>query len=203
MIKACAMAFKEWAVIVQALLDGRQILILRKGGISEDQGRFNIEGRAFFLYPTKVHQSPKGLINTFAQFREGSVDQQVIAAAEGPILEDRVKIKAFAEVGHYERVTDIARIKALRTYHVWSDKLIEQRFRWGNEDWLDVFLLKVFRLPRPIELKNNPKFAGCKSWIHLETPLSTVGALEVVPEKRFRQESSEILSILAKTTSAA
>ncbi len=36
-------AFKEWAVIVDALGRGDQILILRKGGISEGRGGFQIE----------------------------------------------------------------------------------------------------------------------------------------------------------------
>ncbi len=183
--------FKEWSVIVQALLEGRQILILRKGGISETEGRFTIESREFFLYPTKVHQNPKDLVNV--------ADQQVIAAAEGQIAEDHVLLKAFSHVEHYERVTDLARIQALRKYHVWSDSLIEQRFHWGNEDWLDVFVLKVFRLPQPLELKNDSKFAGCKSWIHLQKPLSAPGVLPVMAEEQFQQRLKEVLELLQKT----
>ena len=190
----CNVAFKEWSVIVQALLEGRQMLILRKGGISENEGRFTVESREFFLYPTKVHQNPKDLVNV--------ADQQVIAAAEGQITEAGVKIKAFAEVVHYERVSELARIQALRKYHVWSDAIIEQRFHWSNEDWLDVFLLKVFRLPQPLELKNDPKFAGCKSWIRLDSSLSTAGAQAAMSAKRFAQESGAILGILSKTASA-
>ena len=37
-------AFKEWAVIVEALGQGEQIVILRKGGIAE--GRRRISGGA-------------------------------------------------------------------------------------------------------------------------------------------------------------
>ena len=35
----CQIALKEWAVTVQALARGEQILLLRKGGIHEDQAR--------------------------------------------------------------------------------------------------------------------------------------------------------------------
>ena len=36
-------AFKEWAVTCQALAAGRQSLLLRKGGIHERNGRFEVE----------------------------------------------------------------------------------------------------------------------------------------------------------------
>ena len=34
----CAVAFKEWAGVCDALLQGRQAIIIRKGGISEGPG---------------------------------------------------------------------------------------------------------------------------------------------------------------------
>ena len=38
-------AFKEWAVICKALATGRQLLILRKGGIDEPGGDFGFDTR--------------------------------------------------------------------------------------------------------------------------------------------------------------
>ena len=54
-------AFKEWAVICQALAEGTQALILRKGGIAEEGGEFRIEHNRFWLYPTYVHQQENGI----------------------------------------------------------------------------------------------------------------------------------------------
>ena len=45
-------AFKEWAVICRALAEGRQALILRKGGIAEPGPTFQPEHSHFWLYPT-------------------------------------------------------------------------------------------------------------------------------------------------------
>ena len=56
-----AQAFKEWAVICEALGEGRQVLILRKGGIAEARGEFTIEHRRFWLFPTYVHQQSSGI----------------------------------------------------------------------------------------------------------------------------------------------
>ena len=61
MIKECAVAFKEWAGICDALGAGRQCVILRKGGIAEGPGGFAPEHDAFWLYPTRVHEAEQGL----------------------------------------------------------------------------------------------------------------------------------------------
>ena len=54
-------AFKEWAVICQALADGKQALILRKGGIAEAGDDFQVEHTRFWLFPTFVHQQRDGI----------------------------------------------------------------------------------------------------------------------------------------------
>src|SRR3954469_7009539 len=54
-------AFKEWAVICRALAAGRQSLILRKGGISEEGGEFRPEHDRFLLYPTYFHEHRSGI----------------------------------------------------------------------------------------------------------------------------------------------
>ena len=55
----CQMALKEWAVTCQALAEGQQILLLRKGGIHEDGKDFRVVHREFLLYPTFEHQKPE------------------------------------------------------------------------------------------------------------------------------------------------
>src|SRR5258705_3213217 len=44
-------AFKEWAIVVDALGRGEQIVILRKGGIREGRGGFHVEHPQFWLFP--------------------------------------------------------------------------------------------------------------------------------------------------------
>ena len=46
-------ALKEWSAVVHALLDGRQRVLLRKGGIGEK--RFELAAREFLLFPTIAH----------------------------------------------------------------------------------------------------------------------------------------------------
>ena len=54
--------FKEWAVIVEALGQGEQIVILRKGGIAEGRDGFRAEHERFWLFPTRFHQQAEGVV---------------------------------------------------------------------------------------------------------------------------------------------
>src|ERR1043166_5463608 len=61
-------AFKEWAVVVDGLGRGDQIIILRKGGISEGRSGFQVEHNRFFLFPTLFHQQ-RECVQPAAQIR--------------------------------------------------------------------------------------------------------------------------------------
>src|SRR5688500_294159 len=50
-------ALKEWATVCHALETGRQVILLRKGGIYESAGEFQLEHRQFLLFPTYLHQN--------------------------------------------------------------------------------------------------------------------------------------------------
>ena len=50
-------AFKEWDVICEALEDGRQSVILRKGGIHEGREGFSFAHEEFVLFPIFFRKS--------------------------------------------------------------------------------------------------------------------------------------------------
>ena len=52
-------ALKEWAAVVHALLEGEQIVDLRKGGRREDGRHFDVPARRLWLYPTAEHLRPE------------------------------------------------------------------------------------------------------------------------------------------------
>ena len=45
-------ALKEWAIVCKALEEGRQVLLLRKGGIMEYRQGFEVKHNNFLLFPT-------------------------------------------------------------------------------------------------------------------------------------------------------
>src|SRR5215467_3400745 len=66
MLTAHDRAFKEWAVVCEALKTGRQTILIRKGGIREEDGIFRVDDSEFVLLPTYEHQDPRLLKPEFA-----------------------------------------------------------------------------------------------------------------------------------------
>src|SRR3954447_15542724 len=93
-------ALKEWAAVCKALAEGRQALLLRKGGIAEPGGDFVVQHSRFWLLPTYVHQQREGL----QPEAHPLLDQ---AEAERPPA-GVVRLTHFGEVGGIYRVRDLA-----------------------------------------------------------------------------------------------
>ena len=74
---ALNIALKEWDTVCRALAAGRQILLLRKGGIYESAGGFEIENRQFLLFPTFLHQNPQMLKDDALQWYEKRAIERV------------------------------------------------------------------------------------------------------------------------------
>ena len=82
-------ALKEWSAVVHALLDGRQRVLLRKGGIGEK--RFDVTvAREFMLFPTVAHSHAE---RVRPQFRD------LLAAAALDSTDDRFVVRAAADAG--------------------------------------------------------------------------------------------------------
>jgi hypothetical protein len=51
-----SIGLKEWALVCQALGEGRQTVMIRKGGIAEGRNGFAFRYSEFFLFPTFFHE---------------------------------------------------------------------------------------------------------------------------------------------------
>lgn len=168
-------AFKEWATVCKALGQGRQILILRKGGIAEGPRGFEVTDREFFLFPTYLHQSPDGVVPEWRSVMEAGVDP-----APG-----RVAIEHYAVVHSWGRIRNLDALRALRGQHVWSDGIVEERFQRWASDSVFALLVRVYALPRPVLLPSLDAYAGCKSWVTLAESVSLEGARPVLDDAEF------------------
>src|SRR5690349_7174315 len=83
-------ALKEWAVVVRALVDGRQSVLLRKGGIIEETREFKLVRTRFLLYPTYEHQDVGSVQEPYRDAFRASLDARPPA--------DVVAITSWAEV---------------------------------------------------------------------------------------------------------
>ncbi len=166
-------ALKEWAVVCAALGDGRQSLLLRKGGIREASAdrRFHVERRAFALLPTYFHARDAG--------RERDLVPEVHADLDRlrPPADGRLRIELYAEVTGAWEVGELARLEALAGRHVLSAACVADRFAYRRPG-LWALHLRVYALRQPADLPDRPGYAGCVSWVHLDEPV--VGEAEPV-----------------------
>jgi len=161
-------AFKEWAAICRALVQGRQRIILRKGGIVEPGGSFRIEHRDFLLLPTFVHQAAESLM---PEARDLLLDIDADRPPPGTVL-----FRHWARVIEAAEVRSLAELQRLRGEHVWSDEVVAERFhRW--EDLLHVLHVEVATLPQPVSRPWDESFGGCRSWAQLTVPVDCVETL--------------------------
>ena len=167
-----SVAFKEWAVICEALAAGRQSLILRKGGIAEEGGAFRPDHAEFLLYPTYFHEHRAGIKPQFLPLLDAA------DAAKPP--PGTVRFTHFVRVESVAHVTDLAVALALDSRHAWTPDVVTQRFHYRTPG-LFVFAVRVFKLLHPVDAIERPEYAGCKTWVPLAAPVDTTGSEEVTP----------------------
>ena len=186
-------ALKEWAVICRALAEGRQALILRKGGIAETGGEFELEHRRFWLFPTYLHQHAEGLKPDAQPLLEAAEADKPPAGV--------VRLSHFAEVAGIYHVHDLVGALKIDPLHLWSEEAVRARFAYRRPG-LFVVPLRVYRAPEAFELPDTAYYAGCKSWVGLERELPTEGAAPVLDDDAFR-DVLRLLDLLLQPTAFA
>jgi len=157
-------AFKEWAVICRALAIGRQDVILRKGGIAETGGGFAPDHREFLLLPTFLHQSAESI-----RPEDRDLLENIDADRPPP---GTVVFRHAAQVADAVLVCSFEELAAFRGRHVWSDAVVEERFRRWQEQ-LHVLVVRVHALPSPVSLPWREEYGGCRSWVELDEPAAS------------------------------
>ena len=190
-ISDCRIALKEWAVAVRALDAGKQILILRKGGIREEGKEFRVRSPHFFLYPTYEHQRADLLKEAFHPDLHATL-------AEG-IAEATVTLSHWAQVYDVIEVSDQSQVDAFLPYHIWTTDYAQKRLHWKPRKPLLVMLLRVYRIARPKSIPVLPAYTGCTSWVELDQNVP-LGTLEpVLPDEAFQRHVSEARRALGPT----
>jgi hypothetical protein len=182
-----AVALKEWAIVCDALAAGRQLLLLRKGGIHEDAGagRFVVEHERFLLFPTYLHQKRDSLKPAaLAGFEPRAAEPQTIALAAVCAVTDVIKLRSRSQVD------------AVDAEHVWAPPLVDMRFDYKPHNPLFMVLVRAYRLAAPASVANTPVYAGCKSWVPLEQPVRTAGAVPVLDDAAYEARRRGILAAI-------
>ena len=183
-------AFKEWAVICEALGQGTQAIILRKGGIAENQGEFDLEQTQFWLYPTYVHQQQTGINDDTIPLLQRVESQRPPAGT--------LRLQYWAEVTGVYRMRDLLPALLLSHLHCWSEETVRKRFEYRMPG-LNLLVARVYRSPRVHELAELPAYEGCRSWVELAQSLSTEGSVPVLSEEDYRIVQKQLDMLLMPT----
>lgn len=180
---ACRFALKEWAAVCAALATGRQLMLLRKGGILEETGSFDVAHPQFWLYPTRFHQTADQFVDS-ARPLLATVESTAPASGQ-------LRLTHLAVVEDVFHIDDAARLSLLADWHVLAPHVLEQRFNY-REPGLYAVTVRVYERSLPHVLSEQPSFAGCRSWVDLATDLPTDGLTPVVGDDAFREQIAAI-----------
>lgn len=176
-------ALKEWSIAIQALEQGDSILLLRKGGIREEKGRFEVPFRQVLLYPTFEHQDPDLL-----------KQPNLVDRVESGWHPETIDISSYAEITDILQVSDPDVVRSLLPFHIWNDRFVEERLKWKPRAPLYLLLLKVFRLPQTHTIPYRESYGGCRSWIEINE-VSINDATPVFSEADYQERVQQIRDI--------
>ncbi|MBD2205873.1 DUF1802 family protein [Calothrix sp. FACHB-1219] len=180
-------ALKEWAIAIEALETGKTIMLLRKGGIKEQNGRFQVAHDQVLLYPTFEHQQPFLLKPDYAD--------GVFPVTSGWHPET-VRIGSWAEITDILPVSDESIVNSLLPFHIWNEHFISDRLKWKPRQPLYILLLRTYKLAQVTEIPYLTQYGGCKSWIDLAQGIDVQNAQPVLSDSRYQQLVGEIRDII-------
>jgi hypothetical protein len=183
-------AFKEWALVCEALGAGRQSIILRKGGIAEGRAGFRWQHDEFLLLPTLFHEQAAKL--------KVSPGTAVPAARSDGLLEVRFR----ARVEWAEEIEDLDAVRRLAPFHLWQDEVIDERFRYKDDPRISLAFVRVERMTVPFTFPDLPRYGGCRSWVEIPDLPKEMNSENVLAESAHREREGEIRAALSGRAAA-
>jgi hypothetical protein len=187
-------ALKEWAVAVNALEDGQTIMLLRKGGIHERQGRFQVAHEQVLLYPTYEHQQSFLLKAEYAN---------LVYPVTSGWHPETIRIGSWAEITDILPVADESIVGDLLPFHIWNEYFISDRLKWKPRQPLYILLLRTYKLPQAQDIPYLAEYGGCKSWIDLDQQVRLQGSQPVLSDSVYTQLVETIRGIIGDKLYAA
>jgi len=184
----CATALKEWATVLEAMARGQQVVLIRKGGLIEPGGGFELVSPSFVFYPTFEHQAVTYLRPPYQPYFAEALRRR---APEGEVRMDLCGLAVLSVQSRDPTVVD-----RLSDFHVYNQAFASQRLKWQPDQPLMIVVVRAFRLAVPHTVPLVSRYAGCASWVELEAPLSLAGAQPVLDETTFQQRAGALAALL-------
>ena len=200
-------AFKDWALVCEAIGRGRQSVILRKGGLAEGRNGFEFKHPAFWLFPTQFHEQA-------AKVRP----EELAALQRGPVLDPvpgdhaaggLVTVRYGFRLEWTRRVEDWATVARLAPFHVYREEVARERFAYADRHHqagaLTVAFGRACRLGGAAagdddggawRFPDSPAFGGCRSWVELPEPPADRELVPALGDDEHRARAAALGEIL-------
>ncbi len=183
------MGFKEWQVVCEALGNGKQSILLRKGGIAEGREGFQFKHGEFYLFPTLFHAQ-------LDKVRAEGRGEMTAPSEKADAKREQIEIELFARVEFHRVISDWVTVESLEPFHIWAKDEIRKRFDWEEEPGISLAMIRVYRLPEPWRLPNEKSYGGCRSWVSLPEPLEKQALEPVLGEEAFAARRAQVLEVI-------
>ena len=185
-----SVALKEWAVVQRSLLEGHQIVLLRKGGIVEETGDFNLKAPCALLFPTYEHETER-LGDIQPCFESWLWEEEQRKPGRG-----KLRIEAAVTVTDVVRVEHRGPMIKLMPQHIWSRQFIDGRYDWEPYKPVFVLLVRAYVLAQPQIIDVLSTYGGCRSWIDLDEKFFTLDARPAISDDSYARRRELILKLL-------
>ena len=158
-------ALKEWALVCARLLDGRQAVMLRKGGI--DEKGFWVDADEFLLYPTYFHQMAEKVRPEFAA--------ETAALLAAPPPEGVLRMSGVARVVDHIEVARPEGMASLEDLHPYNDEQVAMRLEFRPKKPLVILVVEARPTLEPVEIPMLESYGGCVSWVDVGVARPALG----------------------------
>ena len=163
-------ALKEWASVIDALGTGRQVILIRKGGIADP--KFGLEADRFYMFPTNFHEG-------------------------GAPPSDAIPITHWCEVVRTWEVRDLETLLRLEPLVALDRKTLETRYRFRQDQAIHVIAVRTWALARPATVAMTDAYEGCRSWVSLDEEIDIDGSQAVLTTEQLQSKIDDVVSRLA------
>lgn len=179
---------KEWAVVCLALEEGRQSVLMRKGGIIEETRDFSLVERRFLMYPTFEHQDLDSVQEPYRAWFAETLDKRP--------PDDVVRISSWAEVTDLFLTHELDAVLRLSDLYAWSDEYMRMRMAYKPRKPMNVVVVRTSKLTEPVDVPVLEHFAGCKSWVPLERAIPLEGSAPALSDAEHAERVAQVSSAL-------
>ncbi len=182
-VTATTLALKEWGAVAAALLEGRQTVLLRKGGIGEK--RFSVADDSFVLFPTVAHSHAERVrpehADLLARGARDVRDDGTFTVRCGLTLVDVVEVARPSS------------LPAIADLHIWTEESVRtDRLEFRPRIPLQVLVVRAHALPQPVTLRRLDEYVGCVSWVDLPLTWHAATGNQVHDDARLAGDAARV-----------